>query len=128
MHFKTKTHCKCNVNGTFVHTEHIYFHGKNCIFYNPTFLLLVVFPVKNDWPSKKIAYKSLMQYRPFSVSKHRDVFLWVEFRWRQKHSANRFTNASYEVFLTISGENQILPAYVRSLTVQDCDWYLNKLT
>ncbi len=43
-----------------------------------------------------------------------------------------FTNANYEVcllvFLTISGENQILPAYVRSLTVQDHDCYLNKLT
>ncbi len=31
-------------------------------------------------------------------------------------------------FLTISGENPILPAYVRSLTVQDHDWYLKKIT
>ncbi len=31
-------------------------------------------------------------------------------------------------FLTISGENPILPAYVRSFTVQDRDCYLNQLT
>ncbi len=41
-------------------------------------------------------------------------------------------NASYEVcklvFLTITGEIQILPAYVRSLTARDHDCYLKMLT
>ncbi len=70
---------------------------------------------------------------PFTVSKHCEVFLWAELSWRQKESPDRFTNASYEVclacFLTITGEIQILPAYVRySCTLQDRDCYLKRLT
>ncbi len=70
---------------------------------------------------------------PFSVSKHCNVFLWVELRWRQKDSTDRFTNTSYEVclacFLIITGEIPILLAYVRySCTVQDRDCYLKRLT
>ncbi len=58
-------------------------------------------------------------------------------RWRQNDSTDSFTNASYEVcllvffddlFFDVFFENLILPAYVRSLTVQDHDHYLNKLT
>ncbi len=33
----------------------------------------------------------------FSVSKHCDIFLWAELRWRQKDPPDRFTYASYEV-------------------------------
>ncbi len=70
---------------------------------------------------------------PFSVSKHCDIFLWAELRWRQKDSIDRFTNASYEVclacFLIITGEIPIVPAYVRyRSTVQDRDCYLKRLT
>ncbi len=54
---------------------------------------------------------------PFSVSKHSEVFLWAELSWRQKESPERFTNATGEVCsLSITGEIQVLPAYVRSLT------------
>ncbi len=54
---------------------------------------------------------------PFSVSKHCEVFLWAELSWRQKESPERFTNATGEVWsLSITGEIQALPAYVRSLT------------
>ncbi len=66
----------------------------------------------------------------FSVNKHCDVFLRVELSWSQKYSSVRFTNTSCEVcqlvFLTITGEIQILPAYERSHTIQDCDCYLKR--
>ncbi len=71
---------------------------------------------------------------PFSISKHGVVFLWAGLRWRQKDSPDRFTNASYEVcylvfYIFFNGwRNTTSSAYVRSLTVQDCDCYLNKLT
>ncbi len=74
----------------------------------------------------------LLTLDPFSVSKYSDVFLWAELSWRQKESPDRFTNTSYEVFklvfLTITGEIQILPAYIRSLTARDRDCYLKMLT
>ncbi len=74
----------------------------------------------------------LVYIDPFSVSKHCDIFLWAELRWRQKDSPDRFSDASYMKFvslflLTMTGENQILPTYIRSLTVQDHACYLNKL-
>ncbi len=67
---------------------------------------------------------------PFSVSKHCDVFLWAELRWRQKESPDRLTNAKLWSLLacfTMTGENPILPAYVRSLTFRDRNCYLKRL-
>ncbi len=49
----------------------------------------------DDSNGKKTASTS---FTPYSVSKHCDVFLWAELRWKQKDYPDCFTNASYEVF------------------------------
>ncbi len=49
--------------------------------------------VLSGWEFKEL--NKTITIGPFSVSKHRDVFLWAELSWRQKDSPDRFTNASY---------------------------------
>ncbi len=74
--------------------------------------------------------KVIFYIDPFSVSKHCDVFLWSGLRWRPKIPLTTSTMLAVKFvrfFLTMTGENPILPEYVRSLTVQDLDCYLNKL-
>ncbi len=50
---------------------------------------------------------------PFSVSKHSDIFPWVELRCRQKDSPDHFTNDSYEVSKIVCG---FLPLTDRHMT------------